>query len=410
MREQPELTVEEVPMGELVPYARNAKVHTREQVDQIAKSIEDYGFNDPVGVWDGPGGLEIVEGHGRVLAAKKLGLAAVPVIRLDHLSDEQRREYALVHNKLNLNTGWDFDALDAELADMPDFDAGDFGFDVDVSEIDDFGLHPEEDDVPEQVEPRCKLGDIWQLGGHRLMCGSSADAGDMALLMAGDKADCVFTDPPYGVAIGSKNAELNSVQPSERCCENIKGDTMTEEQLYDMLKCAFVNVRESCKDDASYYVTSPQGGSLGLMMMMMKDAGLPVRHVLMWKKDSATFSLGRLDYDYQHEPMFYTWTKKHHNYRKGGFRTTVWELPKPRKCDLHPTMKPVALVENVLLDATKEGDIVLDAFGGSGTTIVAAEELGRKARLMELDPHYCDVIIERWQSLTGGTAKLVERR
>ncbi len=217
----------------------------------------------------------------------------------------------------------------------------------------------------------------------------------------------MFTDPPYGVAIGDKNAALNSVQKAGRCCENIDGDTMGEQELYDMLVKCMTNVRQSCKDDASYYVTSPQGGSLGLMMMMMmKDAGLPVRHVLMWKKNTATFSLGRLDYDYQHEPMFYTWTKKHHNYRNSRFRTTVWDVDKPRKCDLHPTMKPVELVEGVLLDATQEGDAVLDAFGGSGTTLIAAEELGRKAFLMETDPHYCDVIIRRWEEFAGGVAVL----
>lgn len=169
------------------------------------------------------------------------------------------------------------------------------------------------------------------------------------------------------------------------------------------------NARKSCKSDASYYVTSPQGGELGLMMMMMmmKDAGLPVRHMLIWEKSSATFSLGRLDYDYQHEPIFYTWTEKHHNYRNGEYRTTIWKYDKPRKCDLHPTMKPVALVVNAIMDGTKEGDIVLDVFGGSGTSVIACEQTNRRCLTMELDPHYCDVIIARWEKLTGQTAKLV---
>jgi len=267
----------------------------------------------------------------------------------------------------------------------------------------------EEDNFDEDkhIEPKAKLGDIYQLGQHRLMCGDSTDAEAWALLMDGEKADMVFTDPPYGVAIGDKNATLNSVQKARRCCENIKGDTMTEEQLYDMLKTAFVNVRKNCTDDAVYFVTSPQGGSLGLMMMTMKDAGLEVRHVLMWEKNSATFSLGRLDYDYQHEPIFYTWTKSHHNFRKGEYRTTIWKYDKPRKCDLHPTMKPVALVANAIMDGTKEGMVVMDAFGGSGTTIIAAEQLNRKARVMELDPHYVDVIIARWENLTGEKAVLL---
>ncbi len=240
------------------------------------------------------------------------------------------------------------------------------------------------------------------------MCGDSTDAEAWAKLMDGKKADMVFTDPPYGVAIGDKNAVLNSVQKAGRCCENIEGDTMSESELYEMLKAAFINVRLNCTDDACYFVTSPQGGSLGLMMMMMmKDAGLEVRHVLMWRKNSPTFSLGRLDYDYQHEPIFYTWTKTHHNFRAGEYRSTVWEYDKPRKCDLHPTMKPVELVVNAIMDGSKEGMIVLDAFCGSGTTIIAAEQTNRKARCMELDPHYCDVIIKRWENLTGKKAVLI---
>lgn len=263
-------------------------------------------------------------------------------------------------------------------------------------------------DVTPPENPKAKPGDVYQLGDHRLMCGDSTDTGAWARLMDGEKADMVFTDPPYGVAIGDKNATLKSVQKAGRCTTNIANDTMSEEELYDMLKAAFINVRENCHDDAVYFVTSPQGGSLGLMMMMMmKDSGLPVRHVLMWMKNSATFSLGRLDYDYQHEPIFYTWTKSHHNYRGGENRTTIWQYDKPRKCDVHPTMKPVELVANAILDGTKEGDIVLDAFGGSGTTMIAAEQLGRSARLMELDPHYIDVIIARWENYTGKKAVLL---
>lgn len=227
----------------------------------------------------------------------------------------------------------------------------------------------------------------------------------MKISWGGVLADMVFTDPPYGVAIGSKNQALDGVQKAGRITANIENDTLGEQELYDMLRRAFVNVREACAEDAVYYVTSPQGGSLGLMMMMMmRDAGLPVRHVLMWVKNSATFSIGRLDYDYQHEPIFYTWTKTHHNYRAGENRTTVWRYDKPRKCDLHPTMKPVALVANAIYDGSREGDIVLDAFGGSGTTLIACEQTGRKCRMIELDPHYCDVILRRWENLTGKEA------
>jgi len=218
----------------------------------------------------------------------------------------------------------------------------------------------------------------------------------------------IFTDPPYGVAIGDKNAMLNSVQKAGRCCENIANDTLSVPELYKVLTKAMSNVRENMKEDACYFVAAPPGGDFGLMMMMMQDAGLRVRHQIVWRKDSATFSLGRLDYDYQHEAIMYTWTKSHHNYRGGKFRTSVWDIPKPRKCDLHPTMKPVELVANCILDGSKEGDVVLDAFGGSGTTMIAAEQLNRKCFMMELDPHYCDVIIARWEKFTGRTAELIE--
>ena len=218
----------------------------------------------------------------------------------------------------------------------------------------------------------------------------------------------MFTDPPYGVAIGDKNKTLDEVQKSGRITTNIKNDNIAQDELYRILVATMKNAKEFSKEDAVYYVTSPQGGELGLMMMMMmKDAGLPVRHVLMWEKNSATFSLGRLDYDYQHEPMFYTWAEKHHNYREGENRTTVWKYDKPRKCDLHPTMKPVALVANAIKDGTKKGDVVLDLFGGSGTTLIACEQLGRKCRMMELDPYYCQVIIDRWEALTGEKAEKI---
>lgn len=404
-----ELKIVYLPPGELTPYEHNARRHADEDLSVIKASIRENGFCDPIGVW-GENNL-IVEGHGRQLAALEMGLDSVPCIRLDHLTEAQRREYALVHNKSAELSGWDFTQLEAELAELEmEFDMTDFGFDDiqgGVSETETETAAEDDFDPDAPVEAKAKLGDIYQLGRHRLMCGDSTDAGAWFLLMDGDKADMVFTDPPYGVAIGDKNATLNSVQKAGLCCENIKNDTMTEVELYDMLKSAFVNVRENCAEDAVYFVTSPQGGSLCLMMMMMKDAGLPVRHVLMWEKNTATFSLGRLDYDYQHEPIFYTWTKNHHNYRGGENRTSIWKYDKPRKCNLHPTMKPVELVANAILDGTQAGDIVLDAFGGSGTTIIAAEQLNRRARVMELDPHYVDVIIARWEKLTGEKAVLL---
>lgn len=396
------LKIEYIPVGKIKPYEKNARKHKDFDVDAIVRSIEEFGFDDPIGIWSDKN--IIVEGHGRLMAAKKLGMTEVPCIRLDHLTDEQRRAYALAHNKTAENSEWDLELLPLELEEIVDIDMTQFGFDVpeDEPEID-------EDEVPDVPdEPQAKLGDIYQLGRHRLMCGDSTDSDAWERLMDGVKGDMVFTDPPYGVAIGSKNEMLNSVQKAGSCTENIENDTLGEEELYDILKDAFINIRENCNDDAVYYVTSPQGGSLCLMMMMMmRDAGLTVRHVLMWRKNSPTFSLGRLDYDYQHEPIFYTWTKNHHNFRGGKYRSTVWDFDKPRKCDLHPTMKPVELVANAILDGTQQGMNIIDAFGGSGTTIIAAEQTNRNCYMMELDPHYVDVIIARWENLTGEKAVLL---
>ena len=333
----------------------------------------------------------------------------VSVVRTDNMTEDERSEFII---KDNVGFGaWDWDML---------------ANDWDTDELDDWGLsawveqptdedgdndeeeHKEatEDEFNEDAEEiprRCKECELWQLGRHRLLCGDSTDAEQVKFLIGGQKANMVFTDPPYGVSIGDKNATLNSVQKSGMCTENIKNDTLKPDRLYPLLVKAMTNCRESCADDATYFVTSPPGGELG-MMMMMKDAGLPVRHILIWEKNSATFSLGRLDYDYQHEPILYAWAKKHKNYRKGEFRTTIWKYDKPRKCDLHPTMKPVELVANCMKDGTVEGDSVLDVFGGSGTTLIAADQLNRNAFVMELDPHYCDVIIARWEKLTGEKA------
>lgn len=268
----------------------------------------------------------------------------------------------------------------------------------------------DDEEIGAGIPQRALLGHIYRLGKHILMCGDSTDTSQVNALMGGVLADMVFTDPPYGVAIGDKNKVLNQLGKCNRVLENIANDTLGSEELKPLLVKAMTNARLSCKDDAVYYVTSPQGGELGMMMMMMmKEAGLPVRHILIWRKNSPTFSLGRLDYDYQHEPIFYTWTKKHHNYRKGKFRSTIWNFDKPLKCDLHPTMKPIGLVENAIKDGTQQGDIVLDVFGGSGTTLLASEITQRQCRMMELDPHYCDVILWRWERLTGEKAELIKQ-
>ena len=201
---------------------------------------------------------------------------------------------------------------------------------------------------------------------------------------------------------------LQSIQKAGKITENIMNDTLSTDELYELLKKAFSLLKTHCTEDCSYYVTSPQGGEIGLMMMMMmRDAGLEVRHNLIWEKNIATFSMGRLDYDYQHEPIFYTWTKKHNYYGHGKYHTTIWKFDKPRKCDLHPTMKPIELIVEAIMNSSLEGDIVADIFGGSGSTMMACEQTNRICYMMELDPHYCDVILERWENLTGRKAVLL---
>lgn len=410
----------EMNTGQIAGLPSNPRQWTKAQLDNLKASIEETpelleARGCIVDYHDGK--YVCLGGNMRYAACKALGMSELPCYVVPEGTTILKKKEIVAKDNGSFGN-WDYDALANEWGDL---DLAGWGVSIppewgaaaaDAAETDSREGQAKDDEFDEkeaQIEKKCSKGDIWRLGEHRLMCGDSTDEAAIKRLMDGDKADMVFTDPPYGVSIGDKNAALNSVQKAGRCCKNIENDTLSADELYPILVKAMTNARLSCKEDACYFVTSPQGGELGLMMMMMmKDAGLPVRHMLVWEKNSATFSLGRLDYDYQHEPIFYTWTKKHHNYRKGQYRTTIWKYDKPRKCDLHPTMKPVELVANCLNDATKAGDIALDVFGGSGTTMIACEQLGRRARLIELDPHYCDVIIARWEKFTGMKAEKIE--
>lgn len=405
-------------IDELIPYENNAKIHGPEQIEQLRRSLREFGFVSPVLIDEDK---NLIAGHGRVEAARAEGMTEVPYVTVSDLTEAQRRAYIIADNRLTEAGVWDAGRLKLEMRELQalEFDTDLTGFAM-AEIISLAGDEPEsepkahEDDydgsVPEATAVRD--GDIFQLGRHRLAVGSTADEAAMTRLMNGALANMVFTDPPYGVAVGSKNQMLDDVAggKSGRCTEDIYGDTMSESDLHDMLLQAMTNIRLSCRDDASFYVTSPQGGSLGLMMMMMREAGLEVRHMLIWKKSSPTFSMGRLNYEYQHEPILFTWTKKHIWYGNGKFHTSVWDVDKPRKCDLHPTMKPIALVENAILNSTTEGDLVLDGFGGSGTTLIACEQLGRTCYMMEIDPKYVQVIINRWEAMTGEKAVLLNDR
>ena len=253
------------------------------------------------------------------------------------------------------------------------------------------------------------MGKLTLKSRHRLLCGDSANADDVARLMDGEKVACVFTDPPYGVSIGAKNRFLNSVQKAGRCLEDIQSDSLTPDELKQVLLPAFGILRERVMaSDCTLFVCAPQGGELGMMMMMMKDAGLQTRHVLIWKKNQPTFSMGRLDYDYAHEPILLTWTKSHKRPMRGQYKTSVWEVDRERKCADHPTMKPVALYANAYLNNSDNGDAVADIYAGSGTAFIAAEQLGRRCFGCEIAPRYCDVVIKRFENLTGEKAVLYE--
>ena len=397
-------------VDDLIPYARNAKIHDENNINLIAGSIKSFGFNNPV-LLDGENG--IIAGHGRVLASKKLGIKQIPTIELQGLSDAEKRAYIIADNRLTEKSEWDKEVLSLELQDL-----NELGIDLNTIGFNDEDLNniiqeetPEvvEDEFSEQIEtPKSVKGDIWILGEHRLMCGDSTSENDVKALMQDEKADMVFTDPPYNVAVGDKNKVLNQFQPSNRITENIANDKFkTDEEISEKLWLpAFTNMYQNSKDECSIYVTMPQGGTH--MMMMMHKACWNVKHELIWVKNSPTFSMGRLDYDYQHEPILYGWKKSHNFYGKGKYNKSIWTIDKPKKCDLHPTMKPIELLENALLNSSVKNNIVLDLFGGSGTTLIACEQLGRKARLMELDEHYVDVIIQRWQKLTNKEAVRID--
>lgn len=400
--------------GQIEGLPANPRNWTKDELKSLAHSLvetpELFEMRCPI-VVPHNGRYVVLGGNFRIAAARENKETAVDCFVFHSTSIEKMKQIVI---KDNGSWGkWDFDALANEWSDLP---LSDWGIPVwEESPQEKAAAAGEEkqateddfDESKDAIAVRCKRGDVWVLGDHRLMCGDSISADDVEKLMGGAKADLVFTDPPYGVAIGSKNKLLNSVLKGGRCTQNIENDTLSYDDLRGVIVGAMTNARLSCEPDACYFVTAPPGGDLGLMMQeAMRDAGLPIRHILIWRKNAATFSLGRLDYDYQHESIFYTWTEKHHNYRKGDHRTSVWDYDKPRKCNLHPTMKPIELVANCMKDGTMLGDKVLDLFGGSGTTLIAAEQLGRKCFMMELDPHYCDVIIARWEKLTGKTAIL----
>jgi len=391
--------IEQRPVAGLIPYVNNSRKHSEEQVAQIAASIKEFGWTNPILV-DGANG--IIAGHGRLMAARKLGMEAVPVIELAHLSEPQRKALIIADNKLAMNAEWDNDLLMLELGELLEggFDLDLLGFGKD--ELDAL-LSPteategltDEDAVPEvPAAPVTVIGDVWLLGRHRVMCGDSCSITDMEKLVAGRQADMWLTDPPYNVAYEGGTKEKLTIQ----------NDSMADDAFRQFLRDAYVTADSTMKPGAVFYIWHADSEGYNFRGAA-QDAGWKVRQCLIWKKSSLV--MGRQDYHWKHEPCLYGWKEgAGHLWATDRKQTTILEFDKPSRNGEHPTMKPVALFEYQMLNNTKGGDLVLDSFGGSGTTLIAAEKNGRHSCLMELDPKYVDVIIKRWQDFTGKTATL----
>ena len=388
--------VEQWPIEKLVPYAKNSRTHSEEQVAQIAASIREWGFTTAVLV-DESG--SIIAGHGRVMAARKLGMASLPVMVAAGWTDAQKRAYVIADNKLALNAGWDNELLALELGEL-----GDLGFDLDLVGFTDeeiAELMPvqgtdgltDPDDAPAVQETHVTVpGDVWVMGKHRLLCGDSTSVDDLTKLTGGQLVDMWLTDPPYNVAYEGGTKEKLT----------IKNDEMGDDQFRQFLRDAYTAADMVMKPGSVFYIWHADSEGYNFRGAA-KDAGWTVRQCLIWKKSSLV--LGRQDYQWRHEPCLYGWKDgAGHLWAADRKQTTILEFDKPSRNGEHPTMKPVALFEYQMLNNTKGGDLVLDSFGGSGTTLIAAEKNGRTAMLMELDPRYCDVIVKRWQQFTGKIA------
>lgn len=432
-------------------YERNARTHSDDQIDQIAASIREFGFNNPILIDDTD---TIVAGHGRLAAALKIELYTVPCIVLSHLTDAQRRAYILADNKLALNAGWDAKLLSMELADIAAL-----GVEVSLVGWDEKELAQllpllpgdgltDPDAMPSLPdEPVSKHGDVWILGEHRLLCGDSTESQSWKTILGEDRLEAVWTDPPYNVNYGDKAEALSKRDKGHRNVSKIINDNLPSEQFRIFLAKVYAALFSNSRPGCPVYVAHSETERASFTAEFIA-AGFKLASAIIWKKSQLV--LGRSDYHFIHEPMLYGWKpgaahpwfggRKNVTVQefagangiesagdRGGYMfqvgdsmvvvrdgamlevypTTVMSEPKPQRSVEHPTMKPVALVERCLINSARPGAIVGDAFGGSGTTLIAAERLGMRARLIEMSPRYCDVIVNRWQEYTGREAELV---
>jgi DNA modification methylase len=375
-----------VALDALIPYALNSRTHSDAQVAQLAASIREFGFTNPVLIDEAN---NLIAGHGRVLAARKLGLTEVPAIVVTGMDDRKRRALIIADNKLALNAGWDEQALRVELEDL----AGEFGELMGFSEDELAALLAEasveegltdEDDVPEVAdEPVTKPGDVWVMGKHRLMCGDSTMLDQVERVMAGEKADMIFTDPPYGVDY-----------------EGINNDSRAG--LADLLQQVFANYVVTAKPGAPVYVFHSDRCA-DIFHQVFREH-FHFSSMVIWVKPALVLS--QTDYQSRHEPCMYGWVEgAAHQWHSDRKQTSVWEFGKEHVAG-HTTPKPTEMVAYAIENSSKRGQTVIDLFGGSGSTLIACEKTNRQARLMELDPKYCDVIVKRWQDFTGKQATL----
>jgi DNA modification methylase len=386
--------IEMWPLERLVPYERNPRTHSAEQVTRIAASIEQFGFNNPLLVDSQDG---IIAGHGRLLAARQLGLGEVPVIVLDHLTDAQRRAYVIADNKLAELAGWDDELLALELAtlDGEDFPLDVIGFtDQELAALldgdpDDDSQEAEDEVPPAPAAAVSRPGDLWLCGEHRVLCGDATVEADIERLLGGQRAAMVFTDPPYNVDYhGADGASIQN--------DNLGAG------FEAFLQAAIGNLLRAVEGAVYVCMSSSE---LATLQKVFIEAGGHWSTFVIWAKSA--FTLGRSDYHRQYEPILYGWPEGQSHYWCGARdQGDVWLIKKPAHNDLHPTMKPVELVRRAIQNSSPRDALILDPFGGSGTTLIASQETGRRARLLELDPRFVDVIVRRWEAFTGLQATL----
>ena len=399
-----DINIEYIKVSDLIPYINNSRTHSDEQVSQVAASIKEFGFTNPILIDSTKG---IIAGHGRLMAAKKLGIESVPTVTLANLTKSQVKAYVIADNQLALNSGWDLDTLKLEIETLKELE-----FDIDLLGFDDdflSGLLEEEpadgltdeDEVPEPPEtPVTVLGDIWQLGNHRLMCGDSTSIDAVEKLMDGNKADMVFTDPPYGV---SYTGGHNKKKRSGIIADTLEGENLTG-LFYGALSAAITVV----KDGAAFYVWYASGKSIETFSAL-SDLPLELRAIIQWYKVKSGLGAFMSQYIPNCEPCMYLHIKgKSPSWYGPTTEKTVWELQRVGNNEFHPTQKPVGLPVRAINNSSKSGDLILDLFGGSGATMIGCEETGRNCVMMELDEKYVDVIINRWQNFTGKQAIHIE--